>query len=81
MLFSDFDEDDFDEPDPDFGLSAKDMDKKKAAAHAVSFKVLEPSDIRRQQDDMMNDVNLILDLTKRMQPSCYATFDGTKKGY
>lgn len=62
--FPDFDEDDFDEPDPDFGLSAKDMEKKKTAAHAVSFKVLEPSDIWRQQDDMMNDVNLILDLTK-----------------
>ncbi|KAM0262499.1 hypothetical protein ACHAQJ_001753 [Trichoderma viride] len=60
----DFDEDDFDEPDPDFGLSAKDLDKKKTAAHSVSFKVLEPTDIRRQQDDMMNDVNLILDLTK-----------------
>ncbi|UKZ76335.1 hypothetical protein TrVFT333_004037 [Trichoderma virens FT-333] len=60
----DFDEDDFDEPDPDFGLSAKDLDKKKVAAHAVSFKVFEPSDIRRQQDDMMNDVNMILDMSK-----------------
>ncbi|PTB61989.1 hypothetical protein BBK36DRAFT_1189917 [Trichoderma citrinoviride] len=60
----DFDEDDFDEPDPDFGLSAKDMDKKKVAAHSVSFKVYEPSDIRRQQEDMMSDVNMILDMSK-----------------
>ncbi|RFU78282.1 ring finger [Trichoderma arundinaceum] len=60
----DFDEDDFDEPDPDFGLSAKDLDKKKAAAHAVSFKVFEPSDVRRQQDEMMSDVNMILDMSK-----------------
>lgn len=60
----DFDEDDFDEPDPDFGLSAKDLDKKKAAAHSVSYKVFEPTDIKRQQEEMMSDVNMILDMSK-----------------
>ena len=59
----DFDEEDFDEPDPDFGL-AKDLDKKKKQAHIVSYKVFEPSDIQRQQDDMINEVNMILDMRK-----------------
>lgn len=60
---SDFDEEDFDEPDPDFGLS-KDLDKKKKQAHLVSYKVFEPTDIQRQQDDMINEVNMILDMRK-----------------
>jgi ariadne-1 len=60
----DFDDDDYDEPDPDFGLSGKDLDKKKKPAHVVSFKVFEPSDIQRQQDDMINEVNMILDMRK-----------------
>lgn len=60
---TDFDEDDFDEPDPDFGL-AKDLERKKKAAHVVSYKVYEPSDVQRQQDDMINEVNMILDMRK-----------------
>lgn len=42
--------------------SQRKTDRKKAAAHAVSFKALERSDINRQEDDMMNNVNLALDL-------------------
>ncbi|RMJ08520.1 hypothetical protein CDV36_011865 [Fusarium kuroshium] len=59
----DFDDEEFDEPDPDFGL-AKDLDKKRQAAHVVSYKVYEPHDIQRQQDDMIGEVNMILDMQK-----------------
>lgn len=59
----DFDDEEFDEPDPDFGL-AKDLDKKRQAAHVVSYKVYEPRDIQRQQDDMIGEVNMILDMQK-----------------
>ncbi|KAG6038902.1 hypothetical protein E4U41_003549 [Claviceps citrina] len=57
-------EDDFDEPDPDFGLSSKEIGKARPAAHVTIFKVLQPSDIQRQQDDMINEVNMILDMRK-----------------
>ncbi|KAH7155203.1 hypothetical protein B0J13DRAFT_220603 [Dactylonectria estremocensis] len=59
----DFDEEDFDEPDPDFGL-AKDLDRKRKAAHIAPYKVFEPSDVQHQQDDMINEVNMILDMRK-----------------
>jgi ariadne-1 len=59
----DFDDEEFDEPDPDFGL-AKDVEKKKRAAHVVSYKVYEPSDIQSQQDDMIAEVNMILNMQK-----------------
>ncbi|EWZ44955.1 ubiquitin-conjugating enzyme E2, other [Fusarium oxysporum f. sp. raphani 54005] len=59
----DFDDEEFDEPDPDFGL-IKDAEKKKKSAHVVSYKVYEPSDIQRQQDDMISEVNMILDMQK-----------------
>ncbi|KAJ6790192.1 hypothetical protein PWT90_07898 [Aphanocladium album] len=61
---AEFDDEDFDEPDPDFGLSPKDMDKKKSQAHVVPFKVYEPTDIQKQQDDMIAEVNMILDMGK-----------------
>ncbi|KAI9147765.1 E3 ubiquitin-protein ligase dbl4 [Paramyrothecium foliicola] len=60
----DFDDEEFDEPDPDFGLSGKDLDKKKKPAHVVSFKVFQPVDIQHQQDEMINEVNMILDMRK-----------------
>ncbi|KAM0363761.1 hypothetical protein ACHAPZ_008895 [Fusarium culmorum] len=60
---TDFDDEEFDEPDPDFGL-AKDVEKKKRAAHVVSYKVYEPSDIQSQQDEMIGEVNMILDMQK-----------------
>lgn len=58
------DEEDFDEIDTDFGLSSKELDKKKKPAHIVQFKVFEPADIQHQQDEMINEVNMILDLSK-----------------
>lgn len=61
---TEFDEEDFEEIEPDFDISAKDIDKKKQPAHVVAFKVFEPSDIQRQQDEMVSEVNMILDLTK-----------------
>ncbi|KAK0384432.1 hypothetical protein NLU13_8518 [Sarocladium strictum] len=61
---SDFDDDDFEQPDTDFDLSNKDLDKPKRPAHVVSFKVFEPSDIQKQQDDMINEVNMILTMSK-----------------
>lgn len=60
-----FDEDDFDdEPDPDFGISAKDLDTPKRQAHVVPSEVFEPEDIQRQQDNMIEDVNMILTMQK-----------------
>lgn len=58
------DDDDFDEPDPDFEISPKDLDSKKKAAHIVPFKVFEPDDVMAQQNDMINEVNMILDMSK-----------------
>jgi ariadne-1 len=57
--------DDFDDdaPDPDFGLSSKDLDKKKKS-YETPFKVFEPSDIQRQQSEMIDEVNMILDIRK-----------------
>ncbi|PHH59150.1 hypothetical protein CDD81_3681 [Ophiocordyceps australis] len=59
-----FDDDDFDEPDPDFGLSSKDIASTKRPPHAIAFKVHLPADIERQQDDMVSEVNMILDMRK-----------------
>lgn len=64
LTSADFDEDEFDAPDPDFGLSAKDMDKPSRQAHVIPFKIHQPADIQRQQDDMTNEVNMILDMRK-----------------
>ena len=61
---TEFDDEDFDEPDPDFGLSMKDLEPIKKQAHIVPFKVFEPEDIQRQQDEMINEVNMILDMRK-----------------
>ncbi|CAI4219599.1 unnamed protein product [Parascedosporium putredinis] len=57
--------DDFDDdaPDPDFGLSSKDLDKKKKA-YETTHKVFEPSDIQRQQSEMIDEVNMICDIRK-----------------
>lgn len=64
MFGSDFDDDDFDHPDTDFDLSNKDLDKPKQSAHIVPFKVFEPADIQKQQDDMIAEVNMILNMSK-----------------
>ncbi|KAM0269644.1 hypothetical protein ACHAQH_009687 [Verticillium albo-atrum] len=56
-------EDEFDEEDPDFGVS-QDSDSKKRVAYDISYKVYEPNDIQQQQDDMIDEVNMILNLRK-----------------
>lgn len=61
---ADFDDEEFEEPDPDFGLSGKDPEAKKKQAHVIPFKVYGPDDIQRQQDGMIDEVNMILDMTK-----------------
>lgn len=43
--------DDFDEPDPDFGLLAKNRDREKVTASAVSFKDFGRSDMRYQEEN------------------------------
>lgn len=60
----DFDDEDFDEPDPDFGLTARDKEKKVHPAHVVKSKVFDPAAIQRQQDEMIDEVNMILDMSK-----------------
>jgi len=55
--------DDFEEPDPDLGLS-KDLGQKKKVAYDITFKVYEPRDISKQQDDLMDEVNMILEMRK-----------------
>ncbi|VUC30580.1 unnamed protein product [Clonostachys rosea] len=62
-IYPDFDED-YDQPDPDFDLTSKDLEKTKKQAHIVPFNVYDPADIQKQQDGMINEVNMILDMTK-----------------
>ncbi|SPQ24665.1 5577b835-84b8-4981-a7ab-217d192f1f40 [Thermothielavioides terrestris] len=59
-------DDDFafdDEPDV-YIDSQKETGHKKKAAYDISFKVYEPGDITKQQDDLINEVNMILDISK-----------------
>ncbi|KAL2111366.1 hypothetical protein VUR80DRAFT_10212 [Thermomyces stellatus] len=68
ILAEESDEDDFDDfddgaPDADFGLSSKDLDKKKKA-YEVPFSVYTPPDIQNQQAEMIDEVNMILDINK-----------------
>lgn len=51
-----------DEPDPD--LDSKESGHRKRAAYDVSFKVYQPADIQRQQDELIDEVNMILDISK-----------------
>ncbi|KAK1720433.1 IBR domain-containing protein [Colletotrichum acutatum] len=60
---TDFDEDDFEDEPEDLGM-IKDSDSKKKVAYDISFKVYEPKDIQRQQDDMIDEVNMILNIRK-----------------
>ncbi|KAK3319805.1 hypothetical protein B0T19DRAFT_445599 [Cercophora scortea] len=57
----DFDFDD--EPDPDLGIH-KDIMQRKKVAYDISFKVYEPADIQKQQDVLIDEVNMILDISK-----------------
>ncbi|KAK8050151.1 IBR domain-containing protein [Apiospora phragmitis] len=53
-----FDEDPDDEPD--LGLQKQ----KTPVAYDIGFKVYSPGDIQQQQEDMMNEVNMILEMSK-----------------
>ncbi|KAK0749818.1 hypothetical protein B0T18DRAFT_437232 [Schizothecium vesticola] len=55
--------DDFDEPDPDLGIS-KDFGQRKRVAYDIPFQVYKPADIQKQQDELVNEVNMILDIPK-----------------
>jgi hypothetical protein len=57
--FDDFD----DEPDPDLGIN-KDSSQTKKVAYDITFKVYEPRDIQKQQDDLIDEVNMILEMRK-----------------
>lgn len=52
-----------DEPDV-YIDSQKEIGHKKKAAYDISFKVLPPSDIQKQQDELIDEVNMILDISK-----------------
>ncbi|RDW84915.1 hypothetical protein BP6252_02505 [Coleophoma cylindrospora] len=55
----------FDEPEPDdLGYSQKDEVKKEKKSFDVTYKVHHPEDIQRQQDDLIDEVNMILDIKK-----------------
>ncbi|KAK8088476.1 RING-5 [Apiospora hydei] len=53
-----FDEDPDDEPD--LGLQKQ----KTPVAYDVGYKVYSPGDIQKQQEEMMNEVNMILEMSK-----------------
>lgn len=58
--------DDFDsdlDPDPDVDL-AKDIVPKRKAAYDVSFSVYTPENLQKQQDDLIDEVNMILEMRK-----------------
>lgn len=54
---------DFDDEPPDLGIH-KDDGYKKKTAYDISYKVYRPEDIQKQQDDLVNEVNMILDIRK-----------------
>lgn len=58
----DFDFDD--EPDPDLGMAQDFGHKKKKAAYEITYKVFEPQDIKKQQDVLIDEVNMILNISK-----------------
>lgn len=55
----------FDEPEPDdIGFSQKDEPKKTKKSFDIKFHVYHPEDIQKQQDDLVDEVNMILDIRK-----------------
>ncbi|KAL2151266.1 hypothetical protein VTH82DRAFT_6364 [Thermothelomyces myriococcoides] len=52
-----------DEPDTHLD-SQKDNGPKRKAAYDISFKVYQPSDIQKQQDELIDEVNMILNISK-----------------
>ncbi|KAK3985641.1 E3 ubiquitin-protein ligase dbl4 [Cladorrhinum sp. PSN332] len=57
----DFDFDD--EPDPDIDIQ-QDFGSKKKTDYDVNYKVYQPQDIQKQQDDLIHEVNMILSISK-----------------
>ncbi|CAG8958639.1 hypothetical protein HYFRA_00009956 [Hymenoscyphus fraxineus] len=53
-----------DESDPELDFSHKEDTKKKKTSFEINFKVYKPEDIQRQQDDLIDEVNMILDIRK-----------------
>jgi ariadne-1 len=53
--------DDFEEPEPDLGMS-KDLGEKKKISTDIPFEVYQPADIQKQQDDCIDEVNMILEM-------------------
>ncbi|TAQ85830.1 hypothetical protein B7494_g5852 [Chlorociboria aeruginascens] len=54
----------FDEPEPDLGISQKDITQKKKKSYDINFKVYHPEDIQSQQDILVDEVNMILNIRK-----------------
>jgi len=52
------------DPDDDPTMASQKSDKKKGKPHEVSYRVYHPTDIQRQQDEMMDEVNMILDMRR-----------------
>ncbi|KFX98512.1 hypothetical protein O988_04306 [Pseudogymnoascus sp. VKM F-3808] len=54
----------FDEPEPDLEISQKESPREKRKPFEVTYKVYHPEDIQKQQDELIDEVNMILDLKK-----------------
>ncbi|KFY41404.1 hypothetical protein V494_03024 [Pseudogymnoascus sp. VKM F-4513 (FW-928)] len=54
----------FDEPEPDLEISQKESPQEKRRPFEVTYKVYHPDDIQKQQDELIDEVNMILDLKK-----------------
>ncbi|OBT46201.1 ariadne-1 [Pseudogymnoascus sp. WSF 3629] len=54
----------FDEPEPDLEISQKESPREKRRPFEVTYKVYLPDDIQKQQDELIDEVNMILDLKK-----------------
>lgn len=63
LTIADLDFDFDDEPDPDLP-GQSDFSNAKKVAYDITFKVFEPQDIQKQQDDMIDEVNMILQVRK-----------------
>jgi len=58
-------EDDFGfDEEPDTYDGEKEIEQKKRAAYDVMFRVYQPEDIQKQQEDLINEVNMILTIPK-----------------
>lgn len=63
MFVVDFDDFDDDEPEPDLDFP-KDFNGRSKVSRDVGFEVYSPANIQKQQDDLIDEVNMILDIQK-----------------